>query len=173
MENVKAFFHKHPIESALLGGAAIIALYIAFKPRASSDGGQEAALQNAYFQAEAIQAQSGAAIQVANIQAGRDTAIAKLAADTSTTNATTWANEDIAVTNSNNDAAIAGYPYALQAGVINSLASIAGQTQTTQKSSSGFFGIGASNKTTTQPTQAALSASEYLNEIANGLFASH
>jgi hypothetical protein len=173
MENVKAFFHKHPIESALLGTVAIIALYFALRTPASSSGnnGAEAALQNAYFQAEGIQAQSGAAIQVANIQAGRDTAIATLGADVSKSNATTWANENMFNTQSNNQTAVAAYPYQVENNIINSLSDIAGQTQTVAKQSSGFFGIGAGNKVVTSPTPGALSASQYLAELANGLYA--
>ena len=171
MDNIKEFFNKHPIESAILGVVTLIALYYAFRPAPSSGNADQAALQNAYFQAEGLQAQSGAAIQIANINAGRDTAIATLAADVSKTNATTWANENTAITESNNQTAVAAFPYQLESSLIGSLTTVAGQTQTTKKSSSGFFGIGGGSKEITSPTPGALSASQYLSELANGLFA--
>lgn len=178
MEKVTAFFHKHPVESALLAAVAVIALYFAFKPSASSGANnQQAALQNAYFQAEGLQAQSGAAIQVANINAGRDVAIAGIAGSTSTANATTYANESVANTAANDAAQTAGYPYQIQAAqigvqnnAITQLGTVAGQTQTVTNSSSGFFGIGGGSSTSTSSTAAATSAASYLAELANGNF---
>jgi hypothetical protein len=176
MEKIKVFFHAHPVESALLAGVALIALYFAFKPAPASNSGQsadEAALQNSYFQAEAIQAQSNSAVSVAQITANQNVALGTLAANTSTANATTYANEDEAVTNSNNAAATAAYPYETENNLIASLSSIAGQTQTTSSHSSGFFGIGGGSSTNTTSTQGAVNAENYLNELANSLYASN
>jgi hypothetical protein len=174
MENPISFVKEHPVESALLAGVSLIVLYVVFAGGSSSNDGGQAALQNAYFNAESIQAQSGAEIQVANINAGRDTALATIASNASTTNNTTWAAADQAINASNNQAAIAALPYAEESNLISALAGLSSQTQTTQsnKSSSGFFGIGASNKTTvkTSPTPAAESAAQYLETIVNGLF---
>lgn len=174
MGNIKEFFHKHPVESALLGGVAVIALYFALKPSGNSAANQEAALQNAYFQAEGIQAQSNAAVQVAGITTSAQTAQEQIAANASTTNATTYANADVAINASNNQAAVSALPYATETHLIDTLGAVASQTQTTTSShsSSGFFGIGAGGgtTTTTTPTQAAQSAGEYLSELTNGLF---
>lgn len=178
MEHIKAFFHKHPIESALLGGVAIIALYLAFKPSASSgQASQEAALQSDYFQAEGIQAQSNAAVQVAGITTSATTAQTQIAANASTTNATTYANLDTTINAQNNNTAVAALPFAEESQVIDALAGVSGQTTTTSSVSndSGFFGIDASSgsNTTTTPTTAASHAADYLEELIanNGSFA--
>ena len=169
-DKVKSFFHQHPIESALLGGVAIIALYFAFKPAANSgQASQEAQLQNAYFQAEGIPAQSNAAVQVATIQSSAQTAQTQIAANVSTTNATTYANEATAINSSNNNSAVAALPYATENSLIDALMGVSQQTTTTSKSSSGFFGIGAGSNTTTAPTSAANDAASYLEELVNGL----
>jgi hypothetical protein len=178
VEHIKAFFHNHPIESVLLGGVAIIALYLAFKPAsASSANNGEAQLQQDYFQAEGIQAQSNAAIQVAGITTSATTAQTQIAANASTANATTYANEDEAINTSNNNTAVAALPYAEESNLIGALSGVASQTSTTtsQGSSGGFLGIGASNSTstTTAPTQAANSAGEYLDELLNGSFSAN
>lgn len=174
MEHFKAFFHKHPIESALLGGVAIIALYIAFKPAPTAADNGEAQLQADYFQAEGIQAQSNAAVQVAGITTSAQTAQTQIAADVSTTNATTYANLDEAINTSNNQTAVASLPYAEESQLIDALAGLSGQSVTTTSSSSsgGFFGIGAgsSNNTTTKPTDAASHAADYLESLVNGLY---
>jgi hypothetical protein len=172
LEHVKAFFHRHPVESALLAGVAVIALYYALKPSAASSGqSQEAQLQADYFQAEGIQAQSNAAVQIAGITTSAQTSQTQIN-DTAAQNiATTYANENTAVNASNNALSAAALPYAEQATLIQGLTSVAGQTTTTQKSSSGFLGIGAGSKTTVAPTQAALDASHYLGELVNGSFA--
>ncbi len=176
MEHIKAFFHKHPIESALLGGVAIIALYLALKPSPASNGNsQEAALQQAYFQAEGIQAQSNAAIQVAGITTSAQTAQTQIAANASTTNATTYANLDTTINAQNNNTAIASLPYAEESQLIDALAGVSSQSTTTtsQNTDSGFLGIGAgsSASTTTAPTAAASHAADYLASLSNGLFA--
>lgn len=176
MGHIKEFFHKHPIESALLAGVAVIALYFALKPSSgNAAANQEAQLQNAYFQAESIQAQSNAAVQVAGITTSAQTAQTQIAANASTQNATTYANADVAINADNNQSAVAALPYAEESNLINALAGVASQTQTTtsQSSSGGFFGIGAHSgtTTTTAPTQAAQSAGQYLSELTNGLFA--
>ena len=170
---VKTFFHAHPIESALLGGVGLIALYLAFKPSGGGQASQEAALQNSYFQAESIQAQSNAAVQVAGITSSAQTAQTQIAANVSTTNATTYANEAVAINNSNNNSAVSALPYATESNLISALSGVAGQTATTSSSSSGFFGIGGGSKTTVAPTSAAVSAGNYLDELVNGLYASH
>ena len=178
MEKFKAFFHKHPIESALLGGVALIALYIAIRPSSNNSGAsQEAALQNAYFQAESIQAQSNAAVQIAGITTSAQTVQTQIAANVSTHNADTYAALDQAVNESNNQAAVAALPYQEESYLIQALSGVAGQTQTStiNKANSGFLGIGASQSstTTTTPTTAASHAADYLNELVNGLFASN
>lgn len=167
MEHIKAFFHKHPIESALLGVVGIIALYFAFKPAPASNG--EAQLQQDYFAAEGIQAQSNAAVQVATINTGAQTAQTQIAANVSTANATTYANLDEAINTSNNNSAVAALPYAEESNLIAALSGVTNQTQSKSSSSSGFFGIGAGNSTTVTPTPAATNAANYLDELVNGL----
>jgi hypothetical protein len=175
VEHIKAFFHKHPIESALLAGVAVIALYFALKPAPASSNNGEAQLQQDYFAAEGIQAQSNAAIQVAGITTSAQTAQTKIAADTSTANANIYATLDQNINASNNNTAIAALPYAEESQVINALSGVSSQTVTKSSSSSsgGFFGIGAgsNNSTTTTPTDAATHAGDYLASLANGLFA--
>lgn len=174
LENVTGFFHKHPIESVLLGGVAIIALYVAFKPSgASNQASQEAALQANYFNAESIQAQSNAAVQVADITTSATTAQTQIAANTSTANATTYANEAMEINDSNNNSAVAALPFASEDNLISALYGVSQQTSTTTSKSNGFFGIGGSNKTTTAPTTAANSASSYLDELVNELYPAH
>ena len=172
MEHIKAFFHKHPLESALLGGVAIIALYLALKPSpAASANSGETALQQDYFQAESIQAQSNAAVQVAGITTSAQTAQTKIAADASTTQATTYANLDETINASNNQAAVSALPFDEEDSLIQALTGVASQTETTSSSSGGFFGIGAGSKTKTGPTAGATSAADYLASLGNGLFA--
>lgn len=173
MERIKAFFHAHPIESAILGVVAIFALYLALRPAPKSNG--EAALQQDYFAAEGIQAQSNAAVQVATINNSGQTARTQIAADVSTTNAATYAGLDEAINTSNNNTAIAALPYAEESSLIGALSGVASQTKTTTSNSSdsGFFGLGAGNSssTTVAPTLAAQNAGEYLSSLAGGLFA--
>ena len=173
LEQAKHFLHAHPIESTIIGGVAVIALYIALKPAPAASNSGEAALQNAYFQAEGIQAQSNAAVQVASITTSAQTAQTQIAADASTATATTYANEQTAINSSNNNAAIASLPYQTENSLIQALLGVAGQTQSSSSSSGGFFGIGAGTKTSTGPTPAASSAAEYLSELVNGLHASN
>lgn len=178
MEKIGSFVKAHPVQTALMAGAAVVVLYFVLGgggSSSSSGSNQEAALQNAYFQAEGLQAQSGAAIQVANINASAATDQAQIAATTSVANNTTWANTDLGITESNNQSATAALPYATEDNLISALSGIASQTQTTttQKKSSGFFGIGGGSSaiTTTAPTTAALNAANYLSELSNGNFA--
>lgn len=175
-DRIKTFFHAHPIESVLLGGVAILALYFALRPSSSTNAAatQEGQLQNAYFQAESIQAQSNAAVQVAGITTSAQTAQTQIAANASTANATTYADEDTAINASNNNTAVAALPFAEESNLIGALSGVASQTSTTtnNNSSSGFFGIGAGNSssTTVAPTTAANNAGEYLDELVNGSF---
>lgn len=180
MEKIKAFIHQHPAQAALMGGVAVLAVLYFFGRSGGSNqgqGAQEAALQNAYFQAEAIQAQAGSNIQVANIQANRDTTLAQIGSNAKVQDDTLWANNSLAITQSNNQTTIASLPYATESELISSLAGVASQTQTTttQKSSGGFFGIGAgsSASTVTKPTDSAIHAGNYLSELANNLFPGH
>lgn len=170
--HAKTFLHAHPIESTVIGGAIVIALYIILKPAKATDNGQ-AQLQNAYFQAEGIQAQSNAAVQIASIQTSAQTAQTSIAADVSKSNATTYANEAVTINASNNNSAVAALPYAEEGNLISALYGVSQQTATTTSKSNGFFGIGGSNKTITAPTQAANDASSYLDELVNGLYPSH
>lgn len=178
MEHIKAFFHKHPVESALLGGVAVIALYFAFKPAPASANNGEAQLQADYFAAEGIQAQSNAAVQVAGITTSAQTAQTQIAAGVSTTNATTYANLDEQINDSNNQAAVSALPYETENNLIGALEGISGQTTssstTTGSSTSGFLGIGAGSDTktvnTSAPTSAAQHAADYLESLTNGLF---
>lgn len=175
MINVVELAKDHPVESVIVGGAAVLALFYVFRSPSgnASDAAQESALQNAYFQAEAIQAQSGAAVQTAQISANQNVAIAKLAADTQQNSDTLWSANSLAVTQSNNDAQTAALPYMTESALIDALAGVSQQTQTTKKASSGFLGIGASQKSVTTSTPAAIQASDYLSELAHGMYAMH
>lgn len=178
MEKIKEFFHKHPIETALLGGVALIALYYALFSSGSSNSGasQEAALQQDYFQAEGIQAQSNAAVQIAGIQTSAATSQNATNDATAQTLATTYANENEAINTSNNNTAVASLPYAEESNLIDALSAVASQPPVTTSTkvggiNLGLFRFGGGTHTTTQSTQAASSASDYLGELANGLFA--
>lgn len=176
MNKVISFAKEHPAQVALLAGVAVLAVFYFMGGSGSSNSGQasqEAALQNAYFQAEAIQAQSGASIQNTNTKAAAAVAINQQNVGASTANATTWASEATAVNASNNAAATAALPYATEDQLIGALANVSSQTQTTTSKSGGFFGIGGGSKQVTTSTPAAISASNYLDELVNGLYAGH
>jgi len=177
MEKITAFVKSHPVETALLGGVALIALYFAFAGSGSSDNGAataEANLQNSYFQAEAIQAQAGASEEDTYLTTQAQTAQTQIAANVQMNSDNVWSQADVAMNASNNATATAALPYAEESNLIDALAGIASQTTTTQttKNNSGFFGIGGGSSTTTKTasTAAAISASNYLNELANGFF---
>lgn len=175
MEKIKAFLHAHPIESALLCGVAVIALYVAFKPPKNSGASQEAQLQQAYFAAESIQAQSNAAVQVAGIETSAQTSQTAIAADVSKTNASTYASLSRDINASNNQAAVSALPYAEESHLIDALLGVSEQatTRSSTNNDSGFFGIGASSgsSSTTTPTSAAMHAADYLENLTNGLHA--
>lgn len=179
MEKVSALIKAHPLEATLLGGVAVIALLYFFgssSSGSSSGASDEAAQQAAYFNAENIQAQTGAAVQIAGINANASTAQTQLNDTASTTINSTWATTDLAETNSNNQTATSALPFAAESNLVDALAGIAGQTTTTTSqtgASSGFFGIGSSpakSTSITTSTPAAESASTYLEELANGNF---
>jgi hypothetical protein len=178
MGKITSFIKGHPVETALLAGVAAIALYYLYASNSSSSGAnQEAALQNAYFQAEGLQAQAGAAIQVANINANAATTLNQQNTNASVVNNSTWATADTTISESNNQTATAALPYAEESDLIGALAGVASQTSTTtqQSSSSGFLGIGggSSSSTTTGPTASALAAGNYLDELSNGNYPSN
>lgn len=173
MEKLKAFVKSHPMETALLAGVSLVALYYLFSSGSGGEQSQQGALQSAYFAAETTQAQTGAAIQVANINAGASVAEAQLAAGTQQNSDNVWSSTALAETQSNNQAATSALPYAAEDNIVNALSNVASQTQTSQTKSSGFFGLGAGAKSVTTSTPAAMQASTYLDEIAagNGSFA--
>lgn len=173
MEKLTHLIKEHPMQSVLLGGVAIIALlYIYGKTsggstQSSSDNG---AAQNAYFNAENIQAQTGAAVQIANINASASTANTQLTTAADVANNTTWAAADTSMATIQGQTATAALPYAEESTLIDALAGISTQTQTTTSKSNGFFGIGGSNKTVTSPTANATTATDFLAQLVNGLY---
>jgi len=175
MEKVTAFIHSHPLQAVLLGGVAVLAVLYIMRSGSSSNSAaaSQSSLNSSYYQAEAIQAQSGAAIQVANINASATTAQTKIAADTSIANNSTWATADTTMNANNLTAATAALPYATENNLISALAGVASQTTTTTSSDNGFFGIGGGSSTTTSSTNAAQHASDYLSTLVNGLYAGH
>lgn len=179
--NPVALAKKYPTETAIIAGVGVLGLLYVFGffGGGSSGGGSNAAADAAYFSAQSAQAQAGDAVQVAQIQANASTAQAAIAGNVSTTNNTTWANADLSTTENNNQAATAVAPFAAQETLYNDLASIAAQPPiVTTKSSSGFFGIGASTKQSVTPNPSATNASDLLSQLitentGNGFIAGH
>jgi hypothetical protein len=169
---------KHPAESAVvvIGGGVVILWLLGFfsSGSSSSAGGTDPNLASAFYAAQAQEAASGNALQTQEVNATAATAIAQIQGNVATTNATTWANTDLAMTQSNNQAATAGAPYAVEQSAISAFAQIAALPPvTTQTKNSGFLGIGASKNITQTPNPIAINASQNLSTLINGLYASH
>jgi hypothetical protein len=162
---------EHPVEALLLGGVALVALYYLFAGSGGSSN-PNAAVDAAYFQATAQQAQAGDALQAVQIQTQGQTDLATIAANASQANNTTWANTDLSITQSNNQAATAAAPYAAEESLYNALegvASLPGSTETVTSKSTGFFGLGGGSKTTSTyvPNPAATAAGSELASLVN------
>ena len=125
---VGSWIEEHPIESVVIGGGVLIALIWllgGFGSSSSQANSGQSNLASAYYAAEQAQAVVGGQIQVANIQATRDTAIAGLQANAAqaiqktqahaaitingqnATTASALGNDQLLATESSNAAAIA------------------------------------------------------------------
>jgi len=71
---------------------------------ASNSSGGSSAATSAYYAAEAAQGEAGDQLQAEQIAANASTAQAQIASQTSITNNQTWANQEAAVNNANNQA---------------------------------------------------------------------
>lgn len=185
LKAVTSFAKEHPVELGV--GVAVVglgALYVlGFFSSSSSPGGVDPNLASAFYGAQAQEAASGNALQMTEINAKTAEAIAQIEGGVSTTNATTWANTDLAMTVSNNQTAMAAAPYAVESDAISAYAAIASlppTTTTTTKKSSGFLGLGAlfgggSKSTVTKqtPNPAAVNAAQNLSTLINGLYVAH
>lgn len=176
MDVVNWASHHKPLA---IGGAVVIVLGFLYLMRGNStaaSSGDSGA--SAYYAAQSAQAQAGDAVQIAQIQAQAGTAQLGIASSASVTNNTTWANTDLAETQSNNAVAPALAQYGYQTSAIEALAGVAstpGSTVSTTKKSSGFLGIGGGSKTTTSyvPDPAAVNASNLIGQLlGNGFNAS-
>lgn len=174
LSDVTGFAKQHPIETgAIVVGVGLAVLWLMSSGSSSGASGGDQ-LASAFYTAQANEAASGNALQAHQIDANAAVAIAGLQADVSKTNATTWATTDLQMNASNNQAATAGFPYAVEAEAIGAFAQVASLPPlTTQKKSSGFFGIGASKSISQTPNPIALNASSYLANIIGGNYAQH
>lgn len=152
--DIMGFISKHPLWIA--GGVFIVGLIFLMSRGGggSGDGGMAA-----FYAAQAASKTSGDNVMLAQIQANAQTAIATGYFASQKDVNTLWANQQLEKTKVQGQTALALAPYQAQAAYLQTVATIANapvQTQTTTKSSSGFFGIGAKNKTTTTvvPNQA-------------------
>lgn len=173
MFNPVEYVKHNPVVGGL--GVFVIglgALYLlGFFKSAPADNGA-----GAYYAATVADAQSGNHLQETYVTAAAATAQAGIAADAYTHVQDTWAGTQLGINTSNNSTALALQsnqnatdlalaPYQTQQVLINNLGSVAGQTQTTSSGSSGFFGIGASQRTTVAPTPLATSAGSALSQL--------
>lgn len=167
---------SHPVPAGLIlvGGGFVVLMVLRGSGGSGSASAADSTNAAAYYAAQAEQTQSGNQVQMTQIAAQAATAQAAIQAGADTTNATTWANAAVTQDQSNNAASMALAPYQVQESAISSLSSLASLPPvTTTKSSNGFFGIGASTKTTSAPDPAAIAAASYLGDIASGNYAAH
>lgn len=172
MDNAVSWVKHHPVP-AIIAAAVIFYLFSRLFGGSNNAASNNSNAVAAYYAASAAQAQAGDALQATQIQAQAQTAQTLIAGQTSVTNNTTWANTDLAETQSNNATQVAIAPYQAQASIVNALSNVAstpGSIVTSTKKSNGFFGIGGGSKTTSTyvPDPAAVNASDLLSEFLNG-----
>jgi hypothetical protein len=177
LDSAVVWAKAHPIPTAVGAAAAGLLLYYVLTrggAGSSSAAGQiasaNATATSAYYAAEGQQGAAGDQLQQTMIEAQAATAINQSNNQTSVTNNTTWANADLAETQSTNQAALAAAPYATEDSLISTLGAVASLPPTTSTStskSSGFLGIGGGTKTTTTvtPNPAATSAASELQNL--------
>ena len=179
---VVGFTEAHPVEVGV--GVFGVGLLFLFATGAfSGGGGGSQAAQgsdvSSYFAAEAAQGEAGDALQATQINAQASTTQA-LAADSAAQNIqSTWAATDLSETNSTNTANVQLAPFAAQVSIAGDVASAAVAnstplTTTYQSSSanSGFFGIGASQSSTTGQKQTSNPVGAAATQELEGLFSS-
>ena len=178
--DIIGFVKHHPLEIAagVIGGIIVLRL---FSGGSKASSGAQSDGNAAYFAAQSAEAQSGNALQAAQIETAATTAQTLIGANASVINNQTWAqaqmqgnDDNISIANINAHAAEALAPYQVQAGIISTLGNIASQpgtTVTSTSSNSGFFGLGASSSSSTNyiPDPAATNASNVLNELAGNV----
>jgi hypothetical protein len=145
--DVMGFISKHPLWIA--GGVFIVGLMFVLSRGGggSGDGGM-----SAFYAAQAASKTSGNQVMLAQIAANAQTSIATSYFATQKDTNALWANTQLEQTKLKSAAAVQMAPYQAQAAYLQTVAQIANapvQTQTTTKSSGGFFGIGAKSKTST------------------------
>lgn len=109
---------EHPVESVVIGAGGLIFVLWLFGAFSKGGGSGDSAAQGmvaAYYAAEAQQAVVGGQIQVANIAATRDTAIAGLTTDAATKIAKTQANAAKTINSQNAGVSIANINAGLEA----------------------------------------------------------
>lgn len=190
--NVIGWIKSHPLESGGLALGVIVALYfLGFFGGGSSSGSSGASPNGdptaaAFFAAQSAEAASGNQLQAVQIEAQAQTAQIQ---DTNATNLAiqnTWAATNLQENTGNNATSISlgqiGVqlaPYQVQNNLITTLgnvASLPGQTVTSNSSDSGFFGIGASSSSSTSvvPNAAAVDAAGQLAHLTtSGIYAGH
>lgn len=159
-------------DNPVIAGGGIFALGILglwatgfFSPSAAASGATDnSAAVGSYYDAVNADAQANAAEVIAHDQTTAATAQAQIGADAYTQTQTLWANTSLAVTNSNNNAAIASLPFAEEEEIVSTLGQLASLPGlTTAEKDDGFLGIGGGSSVTTTPNPVAGNA-------ANGLF---
>ncbi len=180
MEKFFGWIKSHPLEA---GGAVLVAgiafIFLRGSGSSSSSSSNQDTGAAAYYAAESAQAQAGDALQAVQIESQAQTAQTGLNDATTLAVQQTWANTNLATTNANNAEATTLAPYQTEQSLFSTLGSIAslpGTTVTSTNSSgnSGFFGIGASSKTSTStsviPNPSAENADSLLQELLTSGF---
>lgn len=127
-DKIVSWVEAHPGESILIGGAGVLGIMwlLGFFSSSGSGGSSQGNnLASAYYGAEAQQAVVGGQIQVANIQATRDTAIAALETNGATAIAKTQAHAAITINGQNADASTTIGQQQLNATVSNNATALA------------------------------------------------
>lgn len=146
--NVLQWAKDHPL--LIAGGVFFVGLLLLMgRGSGGGDGGM-----SAFYAAQAAQKQSGDAVMMAQIAANAQTTLGGRYFDAQENINNKWADTQYATAQANNATAVQLAPYQAQAAFFRTVSDIANappitQTTTQTKQSSGFFGIGAKNKTTT------------------------
>jgi hypothetical protein len=174
MERVFSWIKSNPVMAAAIAVGTLAVLYfMGFfgSSASSSQASSDAATAASYYAAESAQGVAGDELQAEQINAQATTAQTLIGASADVSNNQTWAATDLAMNQSNNQAAMSVAPIAEQESLISTLGNVAALppvTTTTSKTSSGFLGIGAGSSTnvSVQPNPISLQATQLLNEVA-------
>lgn len=175
MPKILDWAKAHPVETGgivFVGGVIIYFLF--FSGGSSSSSGDASSGASAYYAAEAAQGVAGDQLQAVQIQSQAATAQDLINANAAQNINTTWATANTNVAATQAASAVQLAPYAVENNLVSTLGSVASIAPTTvtsvnQSNNSGFFGIGASNSTSTStnivPNPASVDAAGLLSEL--------